>query len=143
MLLVVVDDPRGEYYGATVAAPTFRKVVEEILMIRTRDFENAPPQTDVEFATREKRPEVKPRKALATVSYSTVFEDDSDEAATVTNTVQVAVPNLEGWPLRKAVQELSKRHLSFKLLGSRRVVTQLPAPGTIVLAGTVCELYGE
>jgi cell division protein FtsI (penicillin-binding protein 3) len=143
VLLVVVDDPRVEYYGASVAAPTFRMVVEEILMIRTRDFENAPPAADVEFATRDKRPEVKPREALATVSYPTVFVDDPDNAATVTNTVPVAVPNLEGWPLRKAVQELSKRHLSFKLLGSRRVVTQLPAPGTIVPAGTVCELYGE
>ncbi len=142
-LLVVVDDPRGEYFGASVAAPTFRKVVEEILMVRTQDFQSPPPPEDVEFATRVKHSEPKPKSPISTVSYSTIFVDQAEDNAAVIDTAQVVVPYLEGWPLRKAVQELSKRHLSFKLSGSRRVVTQLPAAGTNVPAGTVCELYGE
>lgn len=145
VLLIVVDDPQGEHYGASVAAPTFRAVVEEILTIRTNDFENPPvPSNTVEFATREKLRESRSRDIAATpVSYSTLFKTDSRRDESSKDTARVVVPNLERLPLRKAIQELSRRRLNFKLSGTRMVITQSPPPGTLVPVGTVCELYGD
>ena len=38
VMLVTFDEPKGAYYGSTVAAPTFRKVMERVLRLR-----NVPP----------------------------------------------------------------------------------------------------
>ena len=144
LLLVIVDDPRGEYYGATVAAPIFKQVVEEIVVIRTQDFDPATRQQSVEYATRtEKKIPSAVLPAMMPVSYSTVFEAESDKSVNSIDTTLVTVPSLEGWPFRLALEELSRRKLNFKLSGFRVVVTQSPIPGSRVPVGTVCELYGD
>ena len=38
-ILVVVDEPRGKYYGGTVAGPVFRKIAQETL-----SYLNIPPK---------------------------------------------------------------------------------------------------
>ena len=146
LLLVVVDDPRGEYYGAAVAAPVFRRVAEEIIAIRTQEFDHVPPSIkSVEFATSEKPADKSASTPMTAVpvSYSTVFTSEQGDAVISGDTTFVTVPSLEGWPLRSAIQELSRRNLNFKLTGYRVVVTQSPAPGSRVPAGTICELYGD
>ncbi len=145
LLLVVVDDPRGEYYGAAVAAPVFRRVAEEIIALRTQEFDLVPPAKSVEFATSEKKTDksAPPQMTAVPVSYSTLFTTEQDGSMISGDTTFVTVPSLEGWPLRLAVQELSRRNMNFKLSGYRVVVTQSPAPGTRVPAGTICELYGD
>ncbi|WP_373501651.1 peptidoglycan D,D-transpeptidase FtsI family protein [Desulfococcus sp.] len=45
-VLVVLDDPKNQYYGGTVAAPAFKKIVRESL-----DYMNIPPRNDVERLT--------------------------------------------------------------------------------------------
>ena len=45
-VLVVLDDPKKQYYGGQVAAPAFKKIVRESL-----DYMNIPPRNDVERLT--------------------------------------------------------------------------------------------
>jgi cell division protein FtsI (penicillin-binding protein 3) len=131
VLLVMVDDPQGEYYGAAVAAPIFRAVVEELLLARPHDF--ATPAAPRNMAVVNVPLTVRLASASAEVSSSFSLATDS---------LWVQVPALQGWPLRQAVQELSRLSLSFVLTGSRVVMEQSPPAGTVVPAGTTCELRG-
>jgi cell division protein FtsI (penicillin-binding protein 3) len=46
-ILVVIDEPKGKYYGGTVAAPVFRRIAREAL-----NYLNIPPQGGIkQFAT--------------------------------------------------------------------------------------------
>jgi cell division protein FtsI (penicillin-binding protein 3) len=46
-ILVVIDEPKGKYYGGTVAAPVFRRIAGEAL-----NYLNIPPRSGVKrFAT--------------------------------------------------------------------------------------------
>jgi cell division protein FtsI (penicillin-binding protein 3) len=46
-ILVVIDEPKGKYYGGTVAAPVFRRIAREAL-----NYLNIPPQSGLKrFAT--------------------------------------------------------------------------------------------
>ena len=49
-ILVVIDEPKGKYYGGTVAAPVFRRIAREAL-----NYLNIPPQSGTkQFATSHK-----------------------------------------------------------------------------------------
>ena len=46
-ILIVIDEPKGKYYGGTVAAPVFRRIAREAL-----NYLNIPPQSGTKrFAT--------------------------------------------------------------------------------------------
>jgi cell division protein FtsI (penicillin-binding protein 3) len=145
VLLITVDDPRGEHYGGTVAGPIFKSIVEEIRAQGSPESVPAASQP-VEMAVTHPaaRNNTASRLSARTVGYTTVASETmTDRGHTpATDSTLVAVPSLQGWPLRTALEELSRRKLSFKLSGSRTVVTQFPPAGTMVPAGTVCELYG-
>ncbi|HEY3294583.1 MAG TPA: penicillin-binding protein [bacterium] len=149
VLLITVDDPRGEHYGGSVAGPIFKAIVEDMRMMSTPSPAPSPSTTPVPLemtvnhSTQKDASSgrVQPPRTAAYVPVS-LASVTTYQSQTTTDSTLVAVPSLQGWSLRPAVEELSKRKLSFKLLGSRTVVTQFPPAGTMVPVGTVCELYG-
>jgi cell division protein FtsI (penicillin-binding protein 3) len=138
-LLVMVDDPKGEHYGALVAAPIFRSVVEELRLARPQDFTapNAARDMALTPAPRQDQSE-----AASTVRLAVAQTDGGSGLSVGADSAWVVVPALNGWPLRQAARELIKRNLSFSLSGSRVVVEQVPPAGTVVPVGTTCELRG-
>lgn len=51
-ILVIIDEPRGEYYGGTVAAPAFRRIAQETL-----NYLNVPPDGNRQLALTRRRGE--------------------------------------------------------------------------------------
>jgi cell division protein FtsI (penicillin-binding protein 3) len=142
VLLVMVDDPQGEYYGAAVAAPMFRAVVEELLLTRPRDFAAPAAPRQMALSNAPSPGDTDDLITYSTVHLAAVRPEANSSLSLVSDSLWVQVPALQGWPLRQAVQELSRRSLSFVLSGSRVVVEQFPPAGTVVPAGTTCELRG-
>jgi cell division protein FtsI (penicillin-binding protein 3) len=142
VLLVMVDDPKGEYYGAAVAAPIFRTVVEELILARPQEF--TLPINPRQMATQLQLPTRNGSGGTAShlAHFANAQGTTTLQQASATDTTWVQVPAVEGWPLRLAVQELSKLNLGFTLSGNRVVVEQDPPAGTLVPAGTTCELRG-
>ena len=140
VLLVMVDDPQGEYYGATVAAPVFRTVVEELLLTRPQDF--TAPTTPRQMAASTVPSPRDNTGAPSTVYLAGARAEANSSLSLAADSLWVQVPALQGWPLRQAVQELAKHNLSVVLSGNRVVIEQYPPAGTVVPAGTTCELRG-
>ncbi|HJQ37757.1 MAG TPA: penicillin-binding transpeptidase domain-containing protein [Thermoanaerobaculia bacterium] len=105
-ILVVIDEPRGEYYGGAVAAPAFREIAEAALRylgvqpsIPSRSIGVTPP-------------------ALAAFSHK-----ENVAAATA------GVPDLRGLDARAAIARAVASGLTVEASGSGVVTSQQPEPG--------------
>jgi membrane peptidoglycan carboxypeptidase len=140
-LVVVVDEPRGAYYGAEVAAPVFKRVAEQILryMSVPPDVPSYAPQ----YIFREKKdPEDKPRARpavpvpaapiLIPASVSSAVYDEPGSA----DIGDIAIPDFYGRSLRQVTEECLKAGLRLQSIGSGAAVEQMPPPGASVRAGS-------
>lgn len=122
VIVVVVDEPQGEYYGGSVAGPVFRQIGEEALR-----YLGVPQDEDAEAASRKKK--VKP---LPSTPKDGLIGDEPRAPAlpaTVPEGPTFAMPNLTGLSLKAAVERLRGLSLECQFLGTGRVTTQEPAPG--------------
>jgi cell division protein FtsI (penicillin-binding protein 3) len=106
VILAVIDEPRPEYYGGTVAAPVFREVAEATLRylgvapsIPSRTIGVAPP-------------------LLAAFSQPTAPSGPT-----------TAVPDLRGLDARAAIARAVASGLTVRAIGSGVVTSQNPEPG--------------
>lgn len=105
VILVVVDEPRPEHYGGTVAAPVFKEVAEASL--RYLGVEPTLPSRSIEV-----RPPL-----LAAISQSPA------------PTGAAGVPDLRGLDARAAIARAVKSGLAVRAVGSGVVISQKPEPG--------------
>lgn len=114
-ILVVVDEPKTSPYGGVVAAPAFSAIAQQALC-----YLKVPPEE-----------EIKPKPV--TVEAKTPAQSDITGAAaegTITEGVEGTVmPDFQGMSMRQVLQNMEKRGLNVKLLGSGRAVQQNPLPG--------------
>lgn len=141
VLLVVVDDPQGEYYGGVVAAPVFKRIVENMIRVRPDDF---PAGLQRERDGKDSLP-TSPRAPKPTQPFDTgepIVYFASLSSSGEHDSAMVRVPDVAGLSIRQAMQTLSQARLSFRIIGEREIVAQLPVAGSLVPAGTSCELTG-
>jgi cell division protein FtsI (penicillin-binding protein 3) len=124
---VFVDEPRGEIYGGEVAAPVFREMADYALKAMgvppSEPLAAAAATPEPLGAREEARPPVEeapPRHARARSG--------------------VAVPALEGLPVRAALRALESIDLVGETAGSGRVSAQSPRPGEVVERGARVKL---
>jgi cell division protein FtsI/penicillin-binding protein 2 len=159
-VVVTIDEPRGQYYGAQVAAPVFRSIAEKTLRylsippdqpltllqvakLRQQEKEaigdpdveqpglvDAAWEAEMVPAIDREVVEETP-SALAASSAQEEYNSFDIEAAN-----SVKVPDLRGKSLRNVVSELSALGLQVKPHGSGVVTEQFPAPGTNVIPGS-------
>jgi len=104
-ILVVLDEPRGEHYGGTVAAPVFREIAEGTL----RYLGVAPSLPSRTIGVTEPQ--------LAAFSQSGAGQKHS------------GVPDLRGLDARAAVARAVSSGLAVRTIGSGVVTSQEPQPG--------------
>jgi cell division protein FtsI (penicillin-binding protein 3) len=116
-IIVVIDSPRGGFYGGTVAAPVFKRIAEATL----RHF-GAPPTIDPPPAVLVKResdgkgqvPVSAPANAPLVVRASIPRD---------------CLPDMRGMGAREAIATLVRLGIKPRLRGTGMVVDQKPAPG--------------
>jgi cell division protein FtsI (penicillin-binding protein 3) len=139
-IVVVVDEPKGQYYGAEVAAPVFKRIAEQVLRNKSvlPDVPRyAPHYTATPERTKEKPT---PRPASRTEDYKVLdasMRSDSDRPLEVG---EILVPDFSGQSFRQALDAIGKLGLVGKGSGTGRVVAQFPAPGARVRSGARVEL---
>ncbi len=128
---VFIDEPKGEVYGGTVAAPVFRELAEHALKARGVPTTGAPlavvappPPTPATDAAPERDEGV----ALPTVEVA--------PRRPAQGSGPVAVPGLQGLPARAALRRLELADLSGDVRGSGKVTAQVPRAGEVVKRGT-------
>jgi cell division protein FtsI (penicillin-binding protein 3) len=110
-MVVVIDEPRGEYYGGTVAAPAFREIAEGAL--RYLGVPPSLPSRSIEMD----------RPLLA------AFSQPRAQAGPGSG-----VPDLRGLDARAAIARAVSSGLTVRTVGSGVVISQEPEPGGAVPA---------
>lgn len=138
VILVVIDEPKTDVYGGLVAAPAFKEIATSAMAVLgvqpSRPVE--PPVPAVAQAAPPKP--AKPEKSVVVAAIEKMEQMD-----TVTETVAggaVRVPDVGGLTGRLAVAQLLGVALEPHLSGSGRVVSQIPAAGSLVEKGTRIKL---
>jgi cell division protein FtsI (penicillin-binding protein 3) len=105
VILVVVDEPKGEQYGGIIAAPVFKEISEAAL--RYLNVQPSIPQRSID----------------AQPSLLAAFSQQRPAAG------RAAVPDLRGLDGRAAVAEATASGLLVQAVGSGVVTAQKPLPG--------------
>ena len=124
-ILVAIDEPEGDVFGGSVAAPAWSAIAAEAL----RQIGVAPDSAreEIAFASVAQTPDDE-------VSAEELELDREPQPASRKPDRSV-VPDLTGLPARSAVRRLAEAALEPELRGSGRTVAQSPRPGAIVKRG--------
>jgi cell division protein FtsI (penicillin-binding protein 3) len=156
--LVVINEPKGIYYGGYVAGPAFKEIMERALtqLGIPRDRPQLPRMPSLELA-RANSPEEEQmsdkdisvmEKSLllsnleATVQDIREGEVSRDQENTITFLLESReLPDFGGKNLREVARQCASLGLCLKVFGNGIAVGQRPAPGKRVSKGTVCEVF--
>ena len=154
VLLVKLDNPQGEYYGGTTAAPVSRVVLEAAIAARDASLDRgALASRSREANVAAARPSAESVAALAaanervqasahqgSVPYMVAL---TEKPAAAPARRARAVPDVQGMPLRDAVHTLHRAGFRVQLVpGASNGATQ-PAPGTVLAPGATVRLSRE
>jgi cell division protein FtsI (penicillin-binding protein 3) len=131
---VVLDEPVVAHAGGTVAAPVFRRIAEASLSY-------------LGIAPRQKPSldwgELSRRADPARVTYATLRRaagegPETQELVAAKQPLgkdQVRIPDMTGWPLRRAVNKSIELGIEPRVRGHGLLLRQEPAPGSVVERG--------
>jgi cell division protein FtsI (penicillin-binding protein 3) len=132
VILVVIDEPKTDVYGGLVAAPAFKEIALQMM-----PHVGAPKSREVAVEN-DSSVAVQKTKAAKSVVVAGLEKLEQMDAVTEVSETEgaVRVPDVKGLAGRAAVSQLLTLALEPYLAGSGKVVTQRPAPGSLVEKGT-------
>lgn len=125
-MLVMVDTPRGAFYGSQVAAPIFRDTLQQVLVAK-----------GVQPSSSEGLRSLDQASSLGTNKKKTV---KIPQIITLPNG-KIKIPDFKGLDMRNVQELLQRGHLKLKPYGSGEVFKQVPAPGTEVNENSTVEVW--
>ncbi|MDH4222230.1 MAG: transpeptidase family protein [candidate division Zixibacteria bacterium] len=152
--LVILDSPKGLYYGSQTAAPAFRRITQRIIPSQNLLLANELEKTDFSFAVATKQEKVydsKFRKKLDSKVNNSISrtekKDNEVEVVGVSmneinekNDGRKIMPSVVGLTAREAIKLLSSYSIVSEIRGSGVVRKQHPLPGNMLSQGKTCFL---
>jgi cell division protein FtsI (penicillin-binding protein 3) len=136
VVIVKIDNPRGNYYGGLTAAPVTRTMLQQALASRRvaidRSRLTGPDSTALRTRLIHSAPAGMPRVVLSWPYYS------SQSALK-----PIPVPQVAGRPVREAALALHRRGFRVALRGLGRVNRTLPAGGESAMPGTAVTVWAQ
>ena len=159
-IVVLIDEPRGQYYGGQVAAPVFKEIAEKTLSYlsifpdRPQNEVEDPSNSEEDLLaknnkeTEDSGPEeilfddwMWTDKSTNRTEPDSELGDDSDsrghEEIAIEGPERVEVPNFLGKSLRAVLSEGSRAGLQIQALGSGTVFRQYPLANAKVTPGSI------
>lgn len=138
LIYAVLDEPKPQYYGGTVAGPMFRQIADQALnhlgIMGKREHDRV--------AVAETPRAGQAERALP-VPEDRVLSHDHEEGAEgilVTSLEKGVVPNLSGLSLRQVLQPFNESPYRVESQGVGFVVKQSPSPGAVLKEGEVVQI---
>ena len=151
-MIVVINDPKGAYYGALVSGPVFREVADRIYASDVNMYN----KVEEHLAGNTVAPEAKAGQSQATKKVYNAFGikalyaaksdyfnsvDTSNGVAYEESTpVKGVMPNVSGMGLKDAMYLLGNAGLKARIKGSGKVISQSIHPGSRIGKGLVVDI---
>jgi cell division protein FtsI (penicillin-binding protein 3) len=136
VVLVSIDEPRGDYYGGLVSAPPFREIMGQSLAY----LKTPPDPLEAETKLAEAKPKGKPaavkkgKPVAAPEAVETVEAISGQDEATLV--AQTTVPDLTGLSVREALRRGQSKNFKVRIRGSGICNRQEPQAGGDLENGT-------
>lgn len=151
-LIVVINDPKGEYYGSLVAGPVFRKIADRIYAGDVKMYsdvkENLIGNTVIPSAKAGASKAT--QKVYKAFGIKTLYAAKSDYFNSVDTSNGIAyqentpvkgvMPNVAGMGLKDAMYLIGNAGLKARVKGSGKVIGQSIAAGTRIGKGLMVEI---
>ena len=121
LILVVIDEPRGQVYGGVVAAPAFNQIA-----VKTAYYLGIQPTETAALAA------VRPSASSA--------PGHATPVSTARTASAMVMPDLSGLSMGRVVDIMGGYSVKLSLTGSGVARTQAPAPGAVLVPGTECSV---
>jgi cell division protein FtsI (penicillin-binding protein 3) len=142
VIAVTIDEPMVDHAGGSVAAPVFRRVAHMALK-----YKGLAPKTteraDVSALAGSPDPANLTYELLRQASGKQPPVQEGVPALAAVPAGKVRVPDMTGWPARRALQQSVQLGLKPRLEGSGLLVSQTPAPGSVIDPGSSLVLVFE
>ena len=139
--LVLIEEPKGRYYGGDIAAPVFSRVVSQALgILRVAPEEQRLPEALLASTSTER---IHYPAGVVPVSVHSTGEPLASPIFSSPEPTLVSAdgaPSALGLSARQALALFARRGLVARIEGSGFVVAQQPLPGAQVRTGTTCIL---
>jgi cell division protein FtsI (penicillin-binding protein 3) len=146
VILVKIDEPKGDYYGGLTAAPVTRETLQGILASRSSALDLARLIGAQPLAASGGRPPIpRGQRSDASPEVDHVFDLDEPREDSAASAVATAlrVPNVTGLPLREAARRGHAAGLRVRVKGSGRVQRTEPTAGDAAARGDTLLIIGE
>jgi cell division protein FtsI/penicillin-binding protein 2 len=130
VVLVMVDEPKGKYYGGEVAAPVFNNITRKILK-----YSGLISKHEYNIALKEVSSEDYPVSDKVEV----IFDKGFFPLTSLKQETSI-MPSLKGKSIREAIKILMPYKLNISMKGSGLIIEQYPEEGKSVSLGEKCEL---
>jgi len=131
LILVVIDEPKGEVYGGVVAAPAFNRIA-----VKTAYYLGIPPADPVRRAVASSKPPPRGERETVRVRKTPVALRGRDTA--------LLMPDLAGLSMGRVVDLMGRFSVNLRLEGSGVVKSQWPRPGAMLVPGAECTVtFGQ
>jgi cell division protein FtsI (penicillin-binding protein 3) len=120
LILVVIDEPRGQVYGGVVAAPAFNQIA-----VKTAYYLGIHPTETGALAARPPGPSAPGRVT---------------PVSTARTAGAMVMPDLSGLSMGRVVDIMGGYSVKLSLTGSGVARAQTPAPGAVLVPGTECSV---
>ncbi len=139
--IVVISEPKGDFYGASIAGPVFRNIADcvmstdhniEIPRRQGKDDKKLPPVLNgLEKKTKTVCRELDIRYKSPKDDADWVFTDESEKSVEMKakNFVEGQIPNVLGMGASDAIYIIEKAGYRVNMKGVGKVVSQSPQPG--------------
>lgn len=137
---VLINKPKGQYYGGLVSAPVFKNILSRIYELENRKYEHPKPETDIKIADNQNQ---ETEELLVHYDFSRV--DDSKETKNVfaTDNGTRFMPDLRGKTIKEAILTLNELGIKWSISGSGVVSEQSIPPGQLLNKRKTCILNCE
>jgi cell division protein FtsI (penicillin-binding protein 3) len=123
-ILVVIDEPEGQPYGGTVAAPLFKDIASEILL-----YLGLPPKLEV---VKEEKKSPSLARQVNLLSSHSVFDEKERRPQEGKG---MFFPDFAGMTIRQVLKLTESMGIDIEIIGSGKAVDQNPRPGTLLKTG--------
>lgn len=136
VLVVKIDDPQGEYFGGTTAAPVVRTILEAAIATPTVALDRG-------RLTRRQAPEAAPAAVVPGGAPIVVAWPAPSLPRDAARGTPGTVPDVTGLGLRAAARALHRSGFEVRIEGWGRVTSTTPAAGTGAPRGTTVVVHAE
>jgi cell division protein FtsI (penicillin-binding protein 3) len=155
VIIVKVDEPQGQYYGGTTAAPVTRATLEAALAARGTPLDRATMGRPAAAAAVLDAAATAPADLVAPVTSVALLGQPEGlgavtaalvlrgTAAPGSDALDVTVPDVSGLPLRDGVRRLHAAGFRLRVEGTGRIVRTVPAAGEAAPQSAVVRVIGE